>query len=293
MGGPRLLAVSLVALLLLAGCAGGKKVAPVEVSQAAPTPTVSAEFGAVSGTVVDEEAVPLAGVQVGLLERLEASARTDDQGKFTFSDVPPGHYRVAAQKLGYESAAREVDVQAGVVSEIQLPLKAVPIATEPLIVLQEKKGYIACSVSVYYATNHCGEALGQDKAKFPFEVDAAQALQEAVFELVWTPGSAATGQELELDVCKQQDQSTNIVNCVVDTSDSSDSNESYFEYASGPSPQVLRLVNLPIKETTKFEADVGSGYLSPYPTLQQSFALYISLCYVEKCPDDYSAIAKN
>ncbi len=54
-----------------------------------------------TGRVLDEQGQPLPAAHVVVIELDEATA-TDAQGKFRFTDVPPGAYRLRASFVGYE-----------------------------------------------------------------------------------------------------------------------------------------------------------------------------------------------
>ena len=63
--------------------------------------------GTVSGLVKDALGRPLGGATVRLETSEGLTARrtsTDDQGRFTFSDVPPGTYALVAERGGFETA---------------------------------------------------------------------------------------------------------------------------------------------------------------------------------------------
>lgn len=101
----RLLAVIMPALLVL------------------PTPVRaqdSASVGAVMGSVVSQNNVLLEGAEV-VLEGV-GSVRSDSQGRFSFSGVPPGNYRLTTSKEGFPSFSRAVSVRAGVTERVEVVL---------------------------------------------------------------------------------------------------------------------------------------------------------------------------
>ncbi len=62
--------------------------------------------GEVSGTVILGNPGPRPGVLVTLMERFESkkfSAKTDDQGRFSFSNLPVGYYQMLATYTGYRT----------------------------------------------------------------------------------------------------------------------------------------------------------------------------------------------
>lgn len=124
------LAFALVLLTTtLAGCAGGDDpagpAATGDVTTIDETPT--AQNGGIRGIVLDDEERPLAGVEVGLVV-LEATATTAENGTFEFRGVPAGAHTIAANRLGYVSIAKSVDVAPGEVADITITLQALEVS---------------------------------------------------------------------------------------------------------------------------------------------------------------------
>jgi hypothetical protein len=120
-----------IVLTLFAGCAGsGPKDVVESPTTSAPTATVTAELGSISGKVVDDEMQPVAGAQVAIIKE-DLETVSDAGGLFTFNELLPGTYDVIAQKLGFEQAARRADVVAGEVTEVTLSLAALVVSAEP------------------------------------------------------------------------------------------------------------------------------------------------------------------
>lgn len=121
-------------VILVSGCVGGTDPgsgsAASSTSSAPPPPAappeVTADTGSVRGIVVDDELRPLVGASVGIL-KTNTETRTDEGGAFTINGVAPGTVAVTAQALGYEAAARSVDVAAGQVAWANFTLQPVAI----------------------------------------------------------------------------------------------------------------------------------------------------------------------
>ncbi len=273
------LVVMLMVGVALAGCAGDdieRNVTP------SVEPTATAESGAISGLVVNEEGLPVVGAQVALIDA-DLEAMTNDAGTFAFNNLSAGAHKLIVQKLGFESTARNVDVRLGEVSQVDITLAAVQVGQEPYVVPMVFEGIIQCSTNPYYPVNVCDGATGDDVSLFFLEIDETQAdWKEAVIELVWTPTTEVTGQALEIDVCDVQNTTTSQAYC-------SDA-EHYWEFQGGESPIVLRLDDLPLEDTNLYQVGIGADWLSPYPAVQQRFTLYIGLCYWDDCDGEYSAI---
>lgn len=265
--------------IALAGCADGD---PAEVVPPTTSAAATPETGAIGGLVTNEEGLPVAEAQVALMDA-DLETMTDEAGAFAFNNLSAGSHKLIAQKLGYESTARTVDVTLGEVTQVDIQLAAVQVGQEPFVVPMVFEGIIQCSTNPYYPVNVCDGVTGEDSSLFFLEIDESQAeWDEAVIELVWTPTTAASGQALEIDVCDVQNTTTAQAYC-------SDA-EHYWEFAGGESPIVLRVDDLPLEETNLYQIGVGADWLSPYPAVQQRFTLYVGLCFWEECEGEYSAI---
>ena len=81
--------------------------------------------GNVHGTVLDEQRQPIAGAAVTLRgpDALR-NTTTDTSGDFRFLDLPPGTYALELDRPGFESARRELAVQVGknTVLEVMMPV---------------------------------------------------------------------------------------------------------------------------------------------------------------------------
>ncbi|WP_188504694.1 SusC/RagA family TonB-linked outer membrane protein [Parapedobacter pyrenivorans] len=71
------------------------------------------QTGGIQGKVVDESQAPLAGASVHIAE-LNRQAGTNEQGLYTFTDVPDGTYVVTVSFIGYEQAEQTVTVSGSV-----------------------------------------------------------------------------------------------------------------------------------------------------------------------------------
>jgi carboxypeptidase family protein len=283
---------ALALLLVLSGCSGGAKPQTTPTTSALE-PSASAGRGSIAGEVLDEEQRPIEGANVGLLGTPHET-QTDAAGKFTFNDLDPGEYDLAIGVLGYESLRRNVTVVPDEVVPFSVKLKAVPLPVESVVRTKTFTGFLQCSYNPYYFVNPCGDAIGKNTDHFRFELEKDLVFKRILLEMTWTPGSAASGQELELDLCvPPDDPSSSATGCF-----GRDANGEFYAYDSGGAPLVLNLTDaqrgntpaLPWKEFQTYEAWVGNGILSPTPALQQSFTLYLTTCYVADCPKGTTAL---
>lgn len=143
------IALCVLSSLVLSGCVGGGEanVAPSASDIAAP-PTFDDNTGAIHGMVVNAEDQPIVSASAGLVELPEAVTTTSAAGDFTLSNIEPGTYTLAVAALGYEPAAKKVEVIAGQVVEATFILVEL-VGQEPFHLVQIKDGYIACSVRAY------------------------------------------------------------------------------------------------------------------------------------------------
>lgn len=188
--------------VLLSGC-GGQPPGPA----GSPTPTapvVGDDSGAIEGTISNDELDPIRNAQVALQSGVADPALTNEDGRFVFSEVPPGRHVVFVTALGYSSEARSVDVIAGEVSQVSVQLD--PISPdEPFSSTEIKEGYIACGSGAGqsevggFTQVACGS---QDpNQKFLFNYTFTDDLKGILFEMTWKP-TQALSTDLVLNVEK-------------------------------------------------------------------------------------------
>ena len=77
--------------------------------------------GKVTGTVATKEGNVLAFATVQL-EGTSLGAITDNSGKFTIINVPPGNYQLIVSMVGYETITQQLTVNPGLTSEVKLDM---------------------------------------------------------------------------------------------------------------------------------------------------------------------------
>lgn len=83
----------------------------------------STDRAVIAGSVVDADSgQPLANVNVFLAGTTQGTA-TNRRGLFRIDDIPSGHYRLYASRVGYEPAARDTLLNAGRTITVALKLK--------------------------------------------------------------------------------------------------------------------------------------------------------------------------
>ena len=96
---------------------------------AAPDRSIAQAAPSLAGTVVDAEGRPLPRATI-TIPRISRSARADDAGRFAFTGIPAGTYRVQASLIGYAPSVREVVVGQG--AEVRFQLTTTPLSLEEI-----------------------------------------------------------------------------------------------------------------------------------------------------------------
>jgi hypothetical protein len=317
------LLLSLAALLGtgFAGCVGGEG-ASTEIEtnsseQAAPA-EFSDETGAVEGLVSDEEGQPIADAQVAILGGGEISTTTAADGRFSLSNIPPGKQVIAAQKLGYESVSRSIEVKLGEVSTMTLVLLAIAVV-ESYHNSFTLKGYFDCTWYISGTSGPCGftqvngttgnplEPLWvNSKRKWNYMADPHA--MTITNEITWQKGTAATADQLRVIMShgpingKERDGVHNF--CVTggvnpvrmrwereDAEDDGACKTGTDNPTPGPKTiswdKGLLLQSFVSVNPASIGGAVGQPVALAY---QQSFELHISRFYGEKAPEGWSAI---
>lgn len=115
----------------------------------------------VIGDVVDADTGgPVAGVLVYLTES-SAEAMTDEQGLFTLDRVLPGTHRIELHHIAYGRQQATIHVPPQTTVQVRVPLRAQPIAVEPLQVQVTGLRVRRLEVARFYERREWGEKLGR------------------------------------------------------------------------------------------------------------------------------------
>lgn len=283
-----LAAATWAAMVISSGCLGGEASPAAAPSSSGPP---AAELGILEGLVVDAEQRPVAEATVRAEStelRVNRSATTGEDGRFRFADLPAGKYWVAVDALFFERSLQHVEVLAAEVAALTIAL--VDVADVPSLYVEvfTKKGFINCSIHSlggYGPINFC-EQVAADEAKFELPLRADLANRGVVVEVTWSPATPVTGTDLELAMCDEKDEVQDPLNC------RSSVGSGFRRDTRGKTPLVLRVAELPLADYPRFQVSVGDGgqTAARVPlTFQQSFDLWMSLCYGEPCPLTYQA----
>jgi hypothetical protein len=145
----------LLLTILFAGCVAnaGAKELPVDPSGPARN---DSNTGAISGQVIDETLLPVPDARASLLApngtAVYKIATTDASGRFAFSFLPAGKYKVEIRSPGFEIQVKDVEILAGeAAKEVSFRLVA---------------GFAEVA---YYVTDHLSKMIGGGTVKYGFE----------------------------------------------------------------------------------------------------------------------------
>ncbi len=99
----------------------------------AAAPLAAQATGTIRGSVVSENARPLAGAQVSI-PGTGVGALTNSTGQFLLLNVPSGQHAVRVQMLGYGTSERQVTVTSGETARVDVQLAESAIALDELVV---------------------------------------------------------------------------------------------------------------------------------------------------------------
>jgi hypothetical protein len=201
------LAWVLASALVVGGCADAPVTSEGESKSNADPAAFDADTGGVEGLVLDDEAAPIVGVQLGIME-LDMLTSSDSSGRFSFSRVTPGTYKVFANRLGYDTAGKTLTVRAGEVANLNFELRKLAIVEDTHFTLQER-GLFGCGLSwrpavLVYGIAACGIVSSQyDRFLINWDMKHETARwNTTVFEMKWDSTQVAgKGLEFIWEVC--------------------------------------------------------------------------------------------
>ncbi len=294
------LAGALLAIVALAGCSEDGSDAS-DLSDSSGASESSRPSGRISGVVLNDEALPVAGAEVAI-DVLGLSTLTDADGLFALDRVPTGQYVVEVQAIGYVPALRTVSLtEAEGLADVEVRLEAEPDPVTPHKDVYIENGFISCSLTIpsayeTYYTQPCGwDSHNAPAYVFPVNVNAG--LVSVVLELEWTPTTGLNGQVLRQALWK------NVVctelRCEPTSFDSDVFGETQGEsplkavYGSQAAP-LRKGLNLKEPDTLVSMAlvknpDAATSDPTPGIVIQQPFTHYVTVFYNSEPAPDYTA----
>ncbi len=178
---------------------------------------VSETTGAILGVVVDESIRPVVDALVELkLPDSAKEARTDKEGRFSFSKVPAGSYFLEISKLAYKSAQVTVDVEAG---KKNPPFTKVMLerlfSKDPFTEVEKFTGFLVCGYSLGVSStcandytriiSQCNGGCAPQLAgiagdRREYITDIGGGWQTMLFEMTWEPSAAGTSNAMQVVV---------------------------------------------------------------------------------------------
>ncbi|MBI2078307.1 MAG: carboxypeptidase regulatory-like domain-containing protein [Euryarchaeota archaeon] len=287
--GPTLAPLALVALLVLAGCAGPGAQGRPNALPGSPEPAAGRTA---SGTVVDDELRPLAGAVVSHLGGT-ASTSTGANGSFRLGSLPAANgLLLRAAQPGYRDQVVRVDLAYVASAEVRFVLAAQPTAVAHHLT-NTTTGQVSCEAAAGNAhgfpgvyTVSCAEHLDnhQAEARVPFPAGALV----GIVELAWEPQSALAdilGLEVSLEGAGEPQSIAEA---------HGEPGDHYVRVHTGTSPfRALRGAGV-----LASHVHVEPGLLDDHATanagaaVQQEFVLYTTTFYGELPLPTWTALAK-
>lgn len=293
MRGQVILALGLVLSIFLSGCTSGDaKAAPSSIAPA-PSATVTAETGSVSGTITDDEAKPVSGVTVALLEVASATTESDATGRFTINQVAPGTYSLVTQKLGYKESSARINVVAGEVTTKNILMTPIAIDTAR----QEQyqlDAYMQAGASTPVVTARPGILLND---KLIFNNDVAGGVLSLITAMAWESSAPLTAKKMRLDVLtggsvkNVTNAKSPMMNIVEDCDDETRSDCSQvFKKKTTVQHSIWIPFTCPYTQPTSADctSDPPSGYV--VVVYEQRYKLYVTSFWGGVAPVDFTGL---
>jgi TonB-dependent receptor len=99
----------------------------------------AASSGNITGRVVDGSGSILYGAQISV-HPLELAGASDEQGVFSFTNVPAGSYKVEVSYVGFQSYEGDVTVADGQIARIDAQLSVTSVNTEVIVTAERARG---------------------------------------------------------------------------------------------------------------------------------------------------------
>lgn len=285
---------------LLTGCVSGDD--PPE-TEGPDEQGSEAGLGTITGKVLTVNLDAVANGRVQLVENGEgvAETTTDDEGRYTITNIEPGDYRIQASGTCCKEEVRAVSVVADedVNLDLQLEVYSSDDLQEPREERYEWTGFLACNVRAALGANVCGivELVADNATDDDFlrEWTIGPGLETVVGGMTWDSPGASLGDELVL---------------LMEVAGRSNSAPQYTRQ-DGPSPVEFRVDSGHVEDNYDEEDDEGHN-LHQYDfknveeelelqyrvfaggdvnvVYQQQFTIHWKLYYWEAAPEDASAL---
>jgi hypothetical protein len=277
-------AMLLIAAGLLAGCTQPAAVVDSE-DDSGVSPDVEPQSGfqpvqttqstgGITGVVVDEAIRPVSGAAVQLVQAGQ-DQRSDDDGLFAFAGLAQGAYTLRVSAAGMLSVTQTVTVQAESATKVKVVLLAADASSAPYHTTYAFRGYMEASagLATWAVALFANDLANQSLCKCTFFFVTDDQPLDFVFEAVWTETvDDPTDFGFYWEFLTWEDNNV--------TGDAS------------PSPvyAVIPASNYPPGHT-HYKARLTGPWT--FPTVQQSYDLYITAFYREHPPEGWSLVQGN
>ncbi len=99
----------------------------------------AASSGNITGRVVDGSGSILYGAQISV-HPLELAGASDEQGVFSFTNIPPGSYKVEVSYVGFQPFEADVTVADGQIARVDAQLSVTSVNTEVIVTAERARG---------------------------------------------------------------------------------------------------------------------------------------------------------
>lgn len=244
--------IVLLSTALFAGCVAEPAAKPDDTPQATAA-EVDESTGALVGTVINEEGLPLSGVNIGLIETGDATT-SDDAGQYTINGIEPGEYSVQAAMVGFEPGLKRVTIAIGEIAQANFQLTVIAVDV-PHHVSDQQLGNIQCSVTIFPGFPMSGVVAGSDgwysslqACGLLEDAQAANPLPPSKFDLQF-PMPAGTQEFVVEQVWQSTQAAGNGLSIGAEDPDAVNDGEDYGS-ATGPSPLYLYVPNQKLLNVT-------------------------------------------
>lgn len=126
-----------------------------------------AQTGRLTGKVIDEDGLPLAGANV-YLEKINKGAATDKNGVYNIFEAPEGTYTLRVSYIGFQPESKEVTVEAGKTLEADFTLKAGVVMGDEVQVIGDRLKGQAKALNQQMMNNNITNIVSSDLiGRFP------------------------------------------------------------------------------------------------------------------------------
>ena len=284
------LAAGVLLSMVLAGCTSGAS--PSTAGSAAPSATVTSETGSVSGLITDDETKPVGQVTVALLELPSAATESDEAGRYTINQVPPGTYALVTQKLGYQESSKRIDVKVGEVTTVNILLTPIAIETSRQEGYQ-LDAYMQFGASTPVVTARPGILLND---KLIFSKDVAGGVMSLVTAMTWDSSAPATAKKMRLDVIvgtalkNQTNAKSPMMNIAEECEEEKTGCDPVFKKKASVQHSIWIPFTCPYTQPTSESctSEPPSGYV--VVVVEQRYKLYVTSFWGDVAPADYTGL---